>query len=192
MSMEEKKSIVELLVDVMDDIEQPKLNAVNPHFGNRYADLSELLRVIGAACRGKGLWVHNDVMWVDGDPIGVSTVIENGDERVETALVPVPLMGKPQDVGSAITYAKRYSLAMTFLIAAGEDDDGEAAQDARKPKPKSDKERVEDGIRKLMGVSVWTRDTLSPILEPLSDADKVKWLISEYKSSCKQLKEQQG
>lgn len=191
----EERNIVEVVAEAMDCIEQPKLNAVNPHFKNKYADLSELLRVVNAACKGKGLWVHHDVKWVDNQPTGVCTVIEHGTQRVETALVPVPLMGKPQDVGSAITYAKRYSLAMAFGLAADEDDDGEAAQ-AAKYQPKraqpSDAERVEKGIKALMGVSIWTRDTLAPILEPLSDADKVKWLADAYKEAKRQLEEQQG
>lgn len=191
----EERNIVEVIAEAMDAIEQPKLNAVNPHFKNKYADLSELLRVVNAACRGKGLWVHHDVKWTDNQPTGVCTVIEHGTQRVETALVPVPLMGKPQEVGSAITYAKRYSLAMAFGLAADEDDDGEEAQKARyQPKRVwlSDAERVEKGIKALMGVSVWTRETLAPILEPLSDADKVKWLADAYKEAKRQLEEQQG
>jgi ERF superfamily len=39
--------------------------------------------------------------------------------------------GKPQDVGSEITYARRYCLcAITGAAPEGEDDDGQAAQDA--------------------------------------------------------------
>jgi len=41
--------------------------------------------------------------------------------------------GTPQNAGSAITYAKRYSLGASFGISSETDDDGEAAQ-SNKPK----------------------------------------------------------
>jgi hypothetical protein len=41
---------------------------------------------------------------------------------------PLPLSGRPQEIGSALTYARRYSLSALIGIAADEDDDANAAQ----------------------------------------------------------------
>jgi hypothetical protein len=41
---------------------------------------------------------------------------------------PLPSSGKPQEMGSATTYAKRYSLAAIVGIAADDDDDADAAE----------------------------------------------------------------
>jgi hypothetical protein len=38
------------------------------------------------------------------------------------------MSGKPQEIGSALTYARRYSLSALIGIAADEDDDANAAQ----------------------------------------------------------------
>jgi hypothetical protein len=40
---------------------------------------------------------------------------------------PLPMSGKPQEIGSALTYARRYSLSALLGIAADEDDDANAA-----------------------------------------------------------------
>jgi hypothetical protein len=41
---------------------------------------------------------------------------------------PLPMTGRPQEMGSAQTYARRYSLAALVCNASDEDDDGNAAQ----------------------------------------------------------------
>jgi hypothetical protein len=47
---------------------------------------------------------------------------------------PLPASGTPQQVGSAITYAKRYTICAVLGIAPAEDDDdGQAAEAAAKP-----------------------------------------------------------
>lgn len=196
--MAEEKSIFEVLAQVQDKMAQPTLNAVNPHFKNKYADLSELWRVVRAATKGTGLFVRNEVV-TDGEKAAVATVANYGEQSVEMARVPVNLFGKPQEVGSSLTYAKRYSLAMAFGLAADEDDDGEEAmkaqyqpKPARNAEPKPDaSERIEKGIKALMGISPWTRETLAPMLEPLSDDEKVKWLADAYREAKAQMAEAQ-
>lgn len=46
------------------------------------------------------------------------------------SLYPLPSNGGPQQLGSAITYARRYALAAMLSVVADEDDDGEVAKDA--------------------------------------------------------------
>ena len=199
MEQDNAKGIFEVLAEVQDKMAQPTLNAVNPHFKNKYADLSELWRVVREATKGTGLFVRHEVMWEGDKPQSVATVANYGGQQVTMASVPVNLFGKPQEVGSAITYAKRYSLAMAFGLAADEDDDGEAAikaayqpKPARNPEPQpSAQERIEKGIKALMGISPWTRQTLAPILEPLSDDEKVKWLADAYREAKVQMAEGQ-
>lgn len=66
------------------------------------------------------------------------TNVENGSLFLETYVYddktfeqigkfPIP-QGKPQDMGSAETYARRYSLYAAFDLYPGEDDDGKAGQ----------------------------------------------------------------
>ena len=116
------KSMFAVLSDVQERIEQPKLNAA-VNYGNmrfRYADLGELWRVVRAATKGTGLFIHHT------EENGCICVMAHlGDQSAELSRCPANLTGKPQDVGSALTYAKRYSLAMAFGLVAEDDDDGQ-------------------------------------------------------------------
>lgn len=120
------KNIYSVLAEVQDAIEQPKLNAAVNYKQTcfRYADLGELWRVVRAATKGTGLFIHHDEM--DGY---ICVVAHLGAQAERLAQCPANLTGKPQDVGSALTYAKRYSLAMAFGLVAEEDDDGQRGQE---------------------------------------------------------------
>src|SRR5690606_31859835 len=52
---------------------------------------------------------------------------ESGDS--EDGAYPLPTTGTPQQVGSAITYARRYALCAVTGVAADEDDDGNSTRD---------------------------------------------------------------
>lgn len=53
----------------------------------------------------------------------------SGDSR--SGAYPLPASGNSQAIGSAITYARRYALCAVTGVAADEDDDGQAAKEAR-------------------------------------------------------------
>jgi ERF superfamily len=61
---------------------------------------------------------------------------------------PLPSSGSPQDIGSALTYARRYALcAVTGLAPGGDDDDGQGAEQEhqsrlRQPVSAQDRERA--------------------------------------------------
>ncbi len=85
----------------------------------------------------------------DGDDYIYTVPIINGEERPARRgcrIVSAPLSGKSnaaQEQGSAITYARRYSLLMAFGLAT-EDDDAESltrpAQPAQKPQQAAQKQ----------------------------------------------------
>lgn len=68
---------------------------------------------------------------LDGDSL--STVIYDleSDEKLYSA-IKLPSDVKPQDMGSAITYYRRYSIISLFALQT-EDDDGAVAQGAKSP-----------------------------------------------------------
>src|SRR5690606_10103709 len=58
----------------------------------------------------------------------------NGDS--EEGEYPLDMRGSPQQIGSAITYARRYALCAVTGLAADEDDDGHVATVAKTDKPR--------------------------------------------------------
>ncbi len=120
-------------------IDDAQKGSLNPHFKSRYADLA----AVRAAIR-EPLAV-NDLSYVQfarvaGSTVEVETMLlhKSGEYMAETLAMPV---GKPdaQGIGSAITYARRYSL-MAMIGIAPDDDDGNAAVqgNGRKQAPSND------------------------------------------------------
>lgn len=105
----------------------------NPHFKSRYADLAAVLDVIRAPLAEHALcYVQGEVLDDTGRPVRLVTrLMHSSGQWVETDY-PISVTDSrggsaAQAVGSALTYARRYSLQALFGLAA-EDDDGEAAQ----------------------------------------------------------------
>lgn len=101
-------------------------DSTNPHFRSRYADLASVRDAVHEPF-AKNCLGFTQIPTVAGDRVSVQTILfhESGEWMSSTLSL---LIGdeSPQAVGSAITYARRYSL-MAIAGVAPEDDDGSAA-----------------------------------------------------------------
>lgn len=109
-------------------IPNPKLNKTNPHFGSKYADLAETLRVIGPFLGETRSDVQQTTLYVDGVAVFTTRLLDAEGKVVREVAFPFPTTGKAQELGSALTYCRRYGLALLFNLVGEEDDDGNAAQ----------------------------------------------------------------
>jgi len=107
--------------------------STNPHFKNRYVDLAGCLEAVNDALLAHGIAVYQETFDVQ-DGVTVETCfLHESDETLRMRKLHVPAAKHdPQGYGSALTYARRYSLMAACGIAA-EDDDGNAASQPRKP-----------------------------------------------------------
>ena len=107
--------------------------STNPHFRNRYVDLAGCLEAVNDALLTHGIAVYQETFDVqDGVTVETCFLHESG-ETLRMGKLHVPAAKHdPQGYGSALTYARRYSLMAACGIAA-EDDDGNAANQPRKP-----------------------------------------------------------
>lgn len=103
-----------------------KKDATNPHFKNTYASLAQILSEVKPILSDLGLVllqpISNNI---------ISTVIidsDSGDSVASTIELPT---GTPQQLGSAITYYRRYCLAGLLSLEIDDDD----ANIASKPTP---------------------------------------------------------
>lgn len=98
----------------------------NPHFKAKYADLASVWDACREALTSNGLSV-TQLPSSDGETVSVRTILahESG-QWISSTLRMRPTKADPQGVGSALTYARRYSLAAMVGVAP-EDDDGNAA-----------------------------------------------------------------
>lgn len=116
------------LAKAQGEMQNAPLNKVNPHFKAKYADLAAIRDAVIPALSKHGIAAVSSTEYEDGRLILRTTLIHSSGQYLD-ATYPLPV-DKPQVMGSAITYAKRYTLAALCGIAADEDDDANAANDA--------------------------------------------------------------
>ncbi len=106
----------------------PKGNK-NPFFNSRYADLDAVWDVVRKPLADNGLAVVQTT-YEQGDKLYLLTTLLHISGECLTTYLPInPKANEPQAVGSALTYARRYSMSAILGVSADEDDDGEATTD---------------------------------------------------------------
>ena len=107
----------------------------NPHFRSKYADLGACLDAVNDSLLANGIALYQETS-EDSTGVTVETVfLHESGETFRGGKLHVPASKQdPQGYGSALTYARRYSVMAACGIAA-EDDDGNAAVKAKPNKP---------------------------------------------------------
>jgi len=125
-------SIHDALVMAQSEMKNPVLDSVNPHFKSRYASLTSVRAAVLPPLVKHGIYVTQKVSCANGQ-VSCDTVLTYKDGTSLSSTLSVPCPGRtPQEVGSAITYARRYGLSSLVCVAAEEDDDANAAENAAK------------------------------------------------------------
>jgi len=107
------------------------MNRVNPHFKSRYADLASVLDAVRGPLAANGLSIVQ-TMNPNGDTIILRTTLMHASGQSISTDYPIPLGLKPHEMGSHLTYARRYSVSALICNSADEDDDGAEAMKAAK------------------------------------------------------------
>lgn len=112
-------------------------DASNPFFKSKYASLSVIIEDTKEPLVKCGL----SYAQFPDETDGLTTILmHTSGEWISSTYNISPVDRKPQSLGSAITYARRYAL-QSILGLQVEDDDG---NEATKPKPRYDNTPVED------------------------------------------------
>jgi len=91
-----------------------------------YADLGDVLDMARPILSENGLAVMQVAEADNAFAAVTTTIIHVSGQFMTSAPLRLPVGNTPQQAGSAVTYARRYSL-MAVLGVAGDDDDGQAA-----------------------------------------------------------------
>ncbi len=129
----EQKQVCAALVKAQKAFGPALKSSSNPHFKSRYADLAACVEAVIDGLNSNGIALIQKQHPHDGG-VSVETIfIHESGEQLSAGILTVPAAKQdPQGYGSALTYARRYSLMAACGIAP-EDDDGNAASKAKKP-----------------------------------------------------------
>lgn len=129
------KQIATALVKAQKSFGPALKSSTNPHFKSRYADLSACVEAVIEGLNDAGIAMIQRTS-EDSTGVTVETVfIHESGEMLECGKLHVPASKQdPQGYGSALTYARRYSLMAACGIAP-EDDDGNASTRRFAPTP---------------------------------------------------------
>lgn len=132
------KGLARALLEVQKRVTNPAKNVQG--FGYVYADLPQVLSILKPLWDASGLLVNQQVYYTGGAgnlPVIETSIchVESGEQKTFT----IPLLvhdpdGQKcmQNLGSSITYARRYALVSLFGMVADEDTDGVQASQSKK------------------------------------------------------------
>jgi hypothetical protein len=127
----EIKHIAQALVKAQKAFGPALKTSSNPHFKSRYADLAACVEAVMEGLNNNGIALIQQTHDCDSGVIVETVFVHESGETYSAGKLHVPAVKHDaQGYGSALTYARRYSLMAACGIAP-EDDDGNAA--SRKP-----------------------------------------------------------
>ena len=131
-------------------------SADNPYFSSKYAGLDEVIEACRSVLNEEGIAVAHITDFTpertelkeDGTKVHyprqdfVTCRLIYKDQALQAMMPLRCAKDDMQSLGSAITYARRYTLQSMVCLATGEDDDGNSAVGEKKMEAKSGKRRT--------------------------------------------------
>ena len=126
------KNLYTKLLDVTSKIEKLEKDKKNPFFKSSYVSLDKVIEVVRPHLLAEKLLLLQPI---EQGCVGTRIFCTESNKFIDS-FIPLPENMKPQDLGSCITYFRRYTL-VSLLGLAQEDDDGNNAHGrAKAPKAK--------------------------------------------------------
>lgn len=185
------KNLLKSLLAAQAEITNPVKNASNPHFRNRYADLSSVLESVQEPLNKQGL-VLTQTLRQEAAGVSLVTTLWHADsgESMESIIALNPAKTDPQGYAAACTYYRRLSIKAMCGLAEVDDDGNEASQPQQQRKaPSAAAQKV---VQKLGG-EVIDGPTLIGLIREAKDlaalnalAAKAKGLPEEEKTEARE------
>jgi hypothetical protein len=121
-----KKELLAVLLKVQKEL--PIVGKDSKGFNYKYASLPQVWEKVGKVLESNGFFITNEITLE-----GVLTTAHHEHGELHSFIPFVSQSSKPQEIGSEVTYWRRYNLTAIFnIIVDGEDDDAQTANDAKK------------------------------------------------------------
>lgn len=124
------------LVKAQSEIGAVLKDQTNPFFKSKYVDINGLLAVVKPVLNKNNFALLQILTNLECRPAMKTLLVHSSGSMLGGEVFPIPESTKVQDLGSAITYIRRYSLQSILAIEA-EDDDGNIASTPAKTEKKT-------------------------------------------------------
>lgn len=120
-------TFAEAFVKLQADIKPAIKDANNTAFRSKYADLGAVWDAVKGPLHDHGFAIIQSPDFDGSDMWLQTTIMHIGGEKISGRYPIRPTKHDPQGYGSALTYARRYSISAMLGVIADDDDDGNAA-----------------------------------------------------------------
>ena len=150
--MTNERTLFERLLAAQEKIGKISKDKENPFFKSKYADINIIIDMIKPILNEEGILFMQPLSNVDGKP-AITTILRNNQDSIEYTTVfpglPKPAEGKKsnpfQEMGSAITYYRRYALISILGLESTDDDANSAPTAPQKENPKQKSQPEQTG-----------------------------------------------
>ncbi len=117
----------------------------NSTYTYKYADLEDVMKCVRKPLADNELAIVHMTQEFAGQVELVTRLVHASGEYFQSIYPVKASADRPQEMGSAMTYARRYTVSALLGIASEEDDDAQSAQDATdEPKPGAQRQAIEE------------------------------------------------
>ena len=164
----ELRQLADALLRVQTKIGTVKQNTDNPYFNSTFANLETCWEYVRPFFNDEGILIQQIVHETDSG-VSIETLFIGYGTQLSGGKLPVPaIKTDPQAYGSAVTYAKRYSLLQACGIASAKEDvDGEKARVAFDKEQSTQKPKEGYSVKNLQGGIVINCKTEHDFLEEM-------------------------
>lgn len=167
-------SIYKQLLKVQVEVGAISKDSKNPFFKSKYFDINKLIEVVNPVLSKHGLVLLQPIL--EGKVYSRLIDAETG-ETLESYLE-LPNLPKPQDLGSCVSYYRRYTLASLMGLQAT-DEDGNKLKAKSKPVEKTKEapknwEGLYESILKGDSTKEWAFDNYTFTKEQIEKINKVE------------------
>lgn len=111
-----EQTLTQRLLEFQKQVNVIKKDAKNPHFKNTYATLKQVLSEVKPILSEVGLLITQPI-----DERGIGTVITDGKDSINS-FIPMPTGLAPQQLGSCVSYFRRYTVCSLLSLEIDDDD----------------------------------------------------------------------
>jgi len=183
-------NLVKSLTTFQGKMTAVKKDATNPFYKSKYATLDTIWESIRKPLSENGLSVAQTMNLIEDKNVLETTLYHTSGEWISGTQLVNPIKDDPQSLGSAISYARRYSLSAILGIVTDEDDDANVAtKPETKPKEKPISTIVEAPQKSETITPAQTKKIYASVKEKGITADQAKAYLKQVfkKMSTKEL-----